>query len=112
MVDGKRGVNDPGAVWPVRPQAIVSGGRSRPAVSMSDEAREQPPSSGGFAGNSTHSFSLAGADGPTAITSRSMRARRGAVQGSPLRSDRALRARLARVGVRPGGPSLAVSARP
>ena len=35
----------------------------------------------------------------TAITSGSMRARRGAVQGSPLRSDRALRARLARVSV-------------
>lgn len=38
-------------------------------------------------------------DGTTAITSRSMRALRGAVQGSPLRSDRALCARLARVRV-------------
>jgi hypothetical protein len=35
----------------------------------------------------------------TAITSGSMRARRGAVHGSPLRSDRAMCARLARVGV-------------
>ena len=32
----------------------------------------------------------------TAITSGSMRARRSAVQGSPLRSDRVLRTRLAR----------------
>lgn len=50
MADGKRGVNDPGVAWPVRPQTIGCGGRSRPAVSMSDEAREQPPSSGGSAG--------------------------------------------------------------
>jgi hypothetical protein len=34
-----------------------------------------------------------------AITSGSIRARRGAVQGSPLRSDRALCARLARASV-------------
>jgi hypothetical protein len=51
MVEGNRGVNDPGAAWPVRPQALVYGGRSRPAVSMSDEAREQPPSSGGSSRN-------------------------------------------------------------
>lgn len=60
VADGKRGVNDPGVAWPVRPRAMVSGGRSRPAVSMSDEAREQAPSSGGFAGNGSHSFSRAG----------------------------------------------------
>lgn len=60
MADGKRGVNDPGVAWPVRPQAIVCGGRSRPAVSMSDEAREQPSSSGGFAGTGRCSFGLAG----------------------------------------------------
>ena len=37
------------------------------------------------------------ANGPTAITSGKMRARSVAVQGSPLRCDRALCARLARV---------------
>ena len=52
------------------------------------------------------------ANGPTAITSGRMRARRVAVQGSPLRSDRALCARLARVRVRPGRLSCSVSARP
>jgi hypothetical protein len=44
------------------------------------------------------------ANGLTAITSGRMRARRVAVQGSALRSDRALCARLARVGVASGTP--------
>jgi hypothetical protein len=52
MVEGKRGVNDPAAAWPVRPQALVYEGSFTPrCVDMSDEAREQPPSSGGSSRN-------------------------------------------------------------
>jgi hypothetical protein len=49
-VGRERGVNDPGVAWSVRPRAIVCGGRSRPAVSMSDEARMQSSASGEFTG--------------------------------------------------------------
>jgi hypothetical protein len=38
-VDRERGVNDPGAAWPVRPQALLCWGSFTPHVSMSDEAR-------------------------------------------------------------------------
>ena len=115
MADGKRGVNDPGVAWPVRPQTIVCGGRSRPAVSMSDEAREQRPRPADLpepAGAVSVWQDVINADGLTAITSGSMRTRRVAVQGSALRSDRALCARLARVRVRPGRLWSSVSARP
>jgi hypothetical protein len=94
---------------------IARGGRSRPAVSMPMRracSRPRPANSPEEPASFEHvSMSRPGFT-QTAITSGSLRARRGVVQGSPLRSDRALCARLARVGVRPGGPSLAVSARP
>jgi hypothetical protein len=45
-VDRERGVNDPGVARSVRPRALLCEGRSRPAVSMSDEARCSRPSSG------------------------------------------------------------------
>jgi hypothetical protein len=95
-------LDDRGVARPVRPRATVCVGRSRPAVSMSDEARVQssPPAN---PPENRHRFDVRFDAGSgftwTAITSGSVRARRGAVQGSPLRSDRALCARLARVGV-------------
>lgn len=102
MVEGKRGVNDPGAAWPERPQALVYGGRPRPLCRCPMRRASSRPRPADLPGTGRHGFGLA-ACGPrgrrTAITLGSMRARRVAVQGSPLRSDRVLRTRLARVGV-------------
>ena len=76
-------------------------GSFTPRVSMSGEAREWSSIVRRIcrterADRTLMSAAVALCDS-TAITSGSMRARRVAVQGSPLRSDRALRARLARV---------------
>jgi hypothetical protein len=103
MVESKRGVNDPGAAWPVGPQALVFGVRSRPAVSICPMRRASSrPRPADLPGTGRHGFGLAACrprGRRTAITSGSMRARRDVVQGSPLRSDRVLRTRLARVQV-------------
>ena len=101
-VGGPRaGVNDPGVAWPVRPRALVCWGRSRPALPMSDEAREPPLSSGGSAGPQvqfrSHSMSSA------RMARRPSRPGGCALDASPCKVLRcaptARYARLARVGV-------------
>jgi hypothetical protein len=115
VADGERGVNDPGVGWPARPRAIVCGGRSRPAVSMSDEAREQPPSPGGSVGTGRYSFGLRAShqrewpDGHH-VREDARSARRRARFSAALRPRDT---RGSRVWVsRPGRLSLSVSARP
>lgn len=102
VVDRKRGVNDPGAAWPMRPRpvsvGVVHAPRCRCPVRRPDEA-DGPTILPEPAGTRSVSRHVIRVDDLTAITSGSMRTRRVAVQGSPLRSNRVLRTRLARVRV-------------
>jgi hypothetical protein len=52
VVGRKRGVNDPGVAWPMRPRPVSVGVVH--AVSMSGEARAQLPTSGESAGAGRH----------------------------------------------------------
>lgn len=101
----RAGVNDPGVARPVRPEAPLCGVVHAPRCRCPMRrvcSRPRPANSPEKPASVRARFDVVPGFTQTAITSGSMRARRSAVQGSPLRSDRALCARLARVRVRPG----------
>ena len=97
IVEGRAGRERPRCRRAAVTPAPASGGRSRPALPLSNEARCRARLSGEFDGPIERSSTSDPAQILTAITSGIVRARRVAVQGSSLRYDRARCARLARV---------------
>jgi hypothetical protein len=101
-VGRERGVNDAGAARLVRPRPLFVGVVHAPPCrcpfrrARSFRRPADLPDSASTMSRSQHVIRVGD---PPAITSGSMRARRVAVEGSPLRSDRAPFARLARVRV-------------
>jgi hypothetical protein len=102
IVEGKRGVNDPGIVLRLSPQPYPVGSFT-PRVSLLDEALVWcsivPENLPDRAEDRTLILRQLRCAIRTAITFGIVRARHGAVQGSSLRSDRARCARLALVTV-------------
>jgi hypothetical protein len=92
MVEGKRGVNDPGTGLRLSPRAYPAGSFT-PRVALLNEALVWcsivPENLPDRAADRTLILWQLRRAIRTAITSGIVRARHGAVQGSPLRSDRA-----------------------